>query len=159
MNQSDEAEQLLDTVYGLIYSSKMPKIKKTPNGKPYFPDRLDIHFSLSHSKTHILCGLSSTPIGVDIESPREINDRTLDFFSTPVELEYFHPLELWVLKESYIKLFGKTLTDVKNLHFTRLGEKIISPDKSVKSYLLQIDSCYAAVSFIGEETEISTVRV
>lgn len=146
LNQSEEAKVLLETAFRHTYNESMPKIKKTPNGKPYFADRSDIHFSLSHTKTHILCALSHAPIGVDIESTREISSRAKAFFCTEEELKYFQPLELWVLKESYIKLFGSTLKDMKKIHFTRVGDEIITPDKSVTSRLYTVDSCNAAVS-------------
>ena len=146
INQSVEAYAFLENLFRRIYHEDMPVIKKTPTGKPYFPDRSDIHFSLSHSKTHILCALSSVPIGVDIESERQISERTKSFFCSPKELTDFEPLELWVLKESYIKLFGKTLVDIKKLYFSRDGDTIITPDSSVESRLYCINSCYAAVS-------------
>ena len=153
-NQTAETYDFLEYLFYLNYNEKMPKIKKTPNGKPYFPDRSDIHFSLSHSKTHILCALSPTPVGVDIESERTINERTMNFFCSPEELLDFEPLELWVLKESYIKLFGKTLVEIRNLHFSRDGCKIITPDDSVISHLYRTNTYYAAVSTTGHNPRL-----
>ena len=112
------------------FGCDMPEIKKTPVGKPYFPTMPDIHFSLSHSQTHVLCGLSDRPIGVDIESPRVLRRRVIEFFTLPEEALLFAPLELWVLKESYIKLIGGSLPLVKTIRFTRHGEQIIAPDIS-----------------------------
>ena len=149
-NQTDEANFLLEIAFHRCYTDNIPEIKKTPNGKPYFNTRSDIHFSLSHSKTHIICALSSSPVGVDIESERSINERTKEFFCSPDELIHFTPLELWVLKESYIKLFGTTIADLKNLRFSKINDKIIAPDKTVKSHLLKIDNCYAAISAYGD---------
>jgi phosphopantetheinyl transferase len=68
------------------------------------------------------------------------------FFCTQEELREFEPLELWVLKESYIKLFGKTLADIKNLRFKRKDGEIIPPDSSVRSRLYHIENGYAAIS-------------
>jgi phosphopantetheinyl transferase len=149
LNQSADAASLLELAYQRNYGDKMPKINKTPNGKPYFPDRADIHFSLSHSKTHVLCAISSAPVGADIESERAISERTKSFFCTSEELLHFQPIELWVLKESYVKLFGKTIAEIKKLRFTRKNGKIIAPDNSVKSTLFRVESCYIAVSTAG----------
>ena len=142
-----------DTVYALLeyafmaeFGDHLPEIKKTPNGKPFFPARPDIHFSLSHSKTHVLCALSDAPVGVDIESPRQISKRAVRYFCSPEELALFDPLDLWVLKESYIKLIGETLPLVKELRFTRDGDMIATHDKSAAARLYSIDGCHVAVS-------------
>ena len=140
------------TVYALLeyafrreFGCNTPEIKKTPVGKPYFPDRSDIHFSLSHSRTHVLCGLADRPIGVDIESPRVLRDRVIEFFSSPEESKLFSPLELWVLKESYIKLIGGSLPLVKTIRFSRNIEYIVAPEKTVAAKLYSIEHCTAAV--------------
>ena len=147
-----------ETVYSLLryafraeYGSLLPEIKKTPNGKPYFPDRADIHCSLSHAKTHVLCALSNTPVGIDIESPRTISPRTIKFFASVEELTIFDPLDLWVLKESYIKLIGSRLMAITTLQFSRTGDTIITPDEMVSAKLYRIDGCHAAVCTLGTD--------
>jgi len=149
----------------------MPEIKKTPNGKPYFPDRPDIHFSLSHSRTHVLCALSGAPVGVDIESPRQISKRAVGYFCSPGELALFDPLDLWVLKESYVKLIGGTFALIKASRFSRVGGRIIAPEfapefaaefapefapeKPVMARLYGIGGCRAAVCSVGECPAVS----
>ena len=142
---SATAYSLLDFMFRREYGCDMPLIEKTPAGKPFFPNRADIHFSLSHSKTHVLCGLSDRLVGVDIESPRKLNNRIVAFFTSEEESTLFAPLELWVLKESYIKLIGGTLPSVKSIRFSRDGKQIITPEDSVISRLYSIDGCTAAV--------------
>jgi len=128
----------------------IPEIQKTPNGKPYFPDRPDVYFSLSHSRTHVLCALSDKPVGVDIESPRTISERAVIYFCSNEELALFDPLDLWVLKESYVKLFGETMAMIKSLRFSRDGDRIVAPDKSVISKLYRSGDYRAAVCSIYE---------
>ena len=137
---------LLRYAFSIGYGSCFPQIKKTPNGKPYFPERPDVHFSLSHTKTHVLCALSSDPVGADIESPRHISQRAIRFFCSSDELSIFDPLDLWVLKESYIKLFGETLPTIRKIHFSRKDDMIIVPDRSVVSKLYRVADCRAAVT-------------
>ena len=67
---SEAVYSLLGHMFKTIYGGDLPAIEKTPNGKPFFPARQDVHFSLSHSRTHVMCALSNKPVGVDIESPR-----------------------------------------------------------------------------------------
>jgi len=142
---SEAVYALLGHAYVANFGAALPAIEKTPNGKPYFPERRDIHFSLSHARTHVLCALSDRPVGADIESPRQISLRARRFFCSDAELAQFDLLDLWVLKESYIKLHGWTLASVKELRFSRGGGRIIAPDASVNSLLYQIDGCRAAV--------------
>ena len=142
-----------DTVYALLkyayfdmYGKDLPEIGKSENGKPYFVENTGVHFSLSHCKTHVLCGISSNPIGVDIESPRSISKKAERFYCVPGELELFNPLDLWVLKESYIKLIGGIMPMAKTFRFSKQNGCIITPDEHVFSKLYQIEGCIAAVS-------------
>ena len=138
--------ELLEYAYVKEYGSVMPEIKKTPAGKPYFPNRPDVHFSLSHSRTHVLCAISEQPIGVDIESERHVTERAVRFFASPEELAHFDPLDLWVLKESYIKLVGGKLLMVKTIHFSKENDIIVPPDKRAIAKLYHIGNNPAAAS-------------
>ena len=139
-SDSEAVYGLLRSVYISKYGDDFPVIKKTPNGKPYFPDRPDVHFSLSHTKTHVLCAISDMPVGCDIEAnSREISQRGRSFFCTPEELSMFEALDLWVLKESYIKLFGLTFADLRRQVFLREGNNIILPDPDVTARLYSVD--------------------
>ena len=162
-NGSAMVYALLEHVILTELGVKLPHIAKTPNGKPYFPCQPDIHFSLSHTKTHVLCAISDSPVGVDIESPRQISERAVNFFCSPEELEYFTPLELWVLKESYIKLKGGTLPMVKSIRFTRDCGNIVSPDNSVLCGLYFTENNTAAVATtsvsIPESYELITISL
>ena len=149
LSGSDAVYSLLEYAFRQEHSGPVPEIKKTPNGKPYFPARPEIHFSLSHARTHVLCALSNAPIGADIESPRNISELAIRYFCTPDELSFFDPLDLWVLKESYIKLIGGRLSLVKDLHFSRENDRIIAPDNASVSKLYRIGDCRAAISSFG----------
>ena len=152
---------LLRYAFNSEYGGAFPENKKTPNGKPYFPARRDIHFSLSHSRAHVLCALSGQPVGADIESPRLISERAIKFFCSPAELALFGPLEIWVLKESYIKLVGGTLAIIKNLRFSRdsgaegrltctqIDVQVNSSEIHAKLY--HIGDCPAAVCSLGDQ--------
>jgi len=145
-NGSATVYSLLEYAYIKEYGGKMPDIEKTPNGKPFFPARQDVHFSLSHASTHVLCAISDNDVGVDIEAQRHISERAVRFFSAPEELLLFEPLDLWVLKESYIKLIGGTLMLVKSIRFQYENGRIITADKVAFSQLYNIANCRAAVS-------------
>ena len=124
-NGSAAVYELLEYAYRVEYGGALPEIKRSFHGKPYFPEYPGVHFSLSHAVTHVLCALSGSPVGCDIESPRELSNRALEYFSSPDELSLFEPLELWVLKESYVKLYGRTIASIRDLRFSREGDAIV----------------------------------
>lgn len=85
-------------------------------GKPELRDG-SIHFSLSHSGGRVLCALSDSPVGADIQRQTEARLSLARRFFT--ESEYRSLLNavdkdyaftrLWCLKESYIKMLGTGL--------------------------------------------------
>ena len=125
----------------------LPEIVRSPQGKPFFPDR-DLHFSISHTSHHAFCCLSSKNIGIDAEEcDRKINTSMTRFLS-PSELARYKSasdkqaclLRLWVLKESYAKLTGRGLGNyLKNTDF--------DPDDP---RIQIIDGCYVAVIEEGD---------
>lgn len=134
------------------YGIPMPAVKRFQTGKPYFPERSDIHFSLSHTSTHVLCAVSAKPVGVDIEAVRPVRPGVAGRVCTPDELLAFKFFELWVLKESFIKLSGNTDISLKKICFARDGERIITPDKSVAARLFEdVPGCRAAVCSLGDD--------
>ena len=63
------------------------------SGMPYFKNAKEIFFSLSHSNERVMCGISSNPIGVDVEF---IKDKQMDY-------------EHWTKTESYAKATDTSL--------------------------------------------------
>lgn len=88
-------------------------------GKPYIKD-LPIHFNISHAGDFVVCAISQTEIGIDIEQVRAVDLKIAKRFFHQSEyehllaqqksnqLDYFY--SLWTLKESYIKWLGTGLT-------------------------------------------------
>lgn len=114
---SRDVRSLLRYAIREMYGIPLPAIDKTEAGKPLFPDRPEIHFSLSHSKRHVMCAVGDAPVGADIEEERPLSRRLVERYSTPEELSQFEFLELWVLKESRLKLMGGTLPGLRSVHF------------------------------------------
>ena len=54
--------------------AELPTIEETEKGRPFFPAYPDRYFSISHSRTHVVCALASKPVGVDAESHRPISE-------------------------------------------------------------------------------------
>lgn len=100
----------------------LPRLERREGGKPFFPDRPDLQFSLSHSpvsrtESLTLCALSDGPVGCDIEviRPRSpglpryaLDDRQYEWFRRRGERwEDFYTL--WTLKEARVKCTGEGL--------------------------------------------------
>jgi 4'-phosphopantetheinyl transferase len=83
-------------------------------GKPYLKNYPDIHFNLSHSEKYVACAVSDSPVGVDIEYIHDIDMNIAKHYFYGTEYEYILNnknkkkafFELWVLKESYMKMTG-----------------------------------------------------
>ncbi len=55
-------------------------------GKPYLVGFPDAHFNISHSGKYIICAVSDTPVGVDVEEIRQFNPKVAKrFFSKKVQ--------------------------------------------------------------------------
>ncbi len=135
--------QLLQELYREETGEDCPMILTAPRGKPYFEDSSQ-HFSISHTKDHAFCALSSKNIGIDAEEVgRRIDLRLADKILSASERAIFDGAEnkqetllrLWVLKEAAAKLSGDGLRGYPN------GTDF-SPDDA---RICQIDGCFVAV--------------
>lgn len=95
-------------------------------GKPYFAEREDFCFNLSHAGECVVCAFSDAPVGVDAEalvprnfrsiaarlySPRE--RREIENAPSPLARAY----QFWTLRESVLKRLGLGIADLKRLSF------------------------------------------
>lgn len=86
-------------------------------GKPFFLYNERLHFSLSHTKSHIAIALHDKPIGIDIENRRKCNLSLAKRYFHSEEYSYLSSLpqeeqdqaftKLWTLKEAYVKCTGE----------------------------------------------------
>jgi len=116
-----------------------------PGGKPTFVHAPEKHFSVSHSKTHVLVAVSDAPVGADVETRREISEQSMRAIMNGQEFEQFDFFELWCLRESVYKLNGAgNLRQV--LRFAREDGRIVGPDREIRYAVIHgIDGCAAAV--------------
>jgi len=107
-------------IYQLGIGSRQIQLGKNKYGKPFLKDQVDFHFNISHSGEWVVCAVDDEPIGIDIEKIQDIDlsiaDRLfsmqefIDIHALPQkeQLPYFY--DIWTLKESYIKAWGKGLS-------------------------------------------------
>ncbi|WP_269468907.1 4'-phosphopantetheinyl transferase family protein [Paenibacillus sp. JZ16] len=95
------------------------EIIRNAYGKPFLKEHDNLHFNISHSGHWIVCAVSSTPVGIDVEKMEAID---MDIAKRYFHITEFNALldcdpsvrlsrffDLWTLKESYIKAVGKGL--------------------------------------------------
>lgn len=101
-----------------------PLLEYNEHGKPSIAGHPEIFFNLSHCKEAVACAISHHPIGVDVESIRELRDSLVNYTMNDEEI---HEIEssanpasvftrLWTMKEAASKLIGTGIThDLKCL--------------------------------------------
>ena len=98
-----------------------PVFEKNQWGKPGLTDS-PIHFSLSHSGFWVVCAVSDTPVGVDIQQKRAMDKVARRFFPEAGTVD--DALRLWTAKEAYLKLLGRGLTMPLDSFTVQLGEPL-----------------------------------
>ena len=90
------------------------------DGKPFFINAPDIHFSISHSGHKVAVAFSDSEVGCDIEMIGDFDLTVAQMFFSRIEYEALLSIEeylerrhaffrCWTLKESYMKAIGKGL--------------------------------------------------
>ncbi len=114
-------------------------------GKPYFPSRPDICFSLSHTRGFVLCALSSRPVGADVQLISEKDAPFAERLMSQSERRCFTLHELWCLREAAFKLTGSG--SLRDTRFRRESGVIVSPFAGVEYRLYPgIPGCAAAAA-------------
>ena len=108
----------------------MPKIEQALLHRAAFFKAPELNYSISHSRTHVICALSERPVGIDTEpSDRAVPERLIERLTTGEEREFLSFLEIWTLRESFFKLTQEG--DLRTLRFYRHLGKIIAPREDV----------------------------
>lgn len=134
------------------------RLARTLLNLSFLPDYPPFHYSVSHSKTHVLVALSTGPVGVDTETHRRVPLQTVEKLTTPAERACLPFFDTWVLRESYFKLTGKG--DLRTLRFYRRNGKLVAPDDEVHCRLYRgIDGSSTAVCSYDDEFPAALIEV
>lgn len=113
--------------------------ERNEHGKPFLIDHPNIHFNISHCKNGIAVAVSDQPVGIDIESYRQVSDSLIRYTMNEEErriiAESDDPVrtftEYWTKKEAVFKLRGTGITH--GLHELLNGdeqvETLVNPEK------------------------------
>lgn len=130
-NENNDREEARKSLENLVlsmaqnhYNKNNLIIEREENKKPYFKNENNLYFNGTHTSELFAAVMSDEyNVGIDAEKIRE-----RDFLS--IAKEYFYESEykcletsqkleidfftIWTIKEAYIKMFGKTIFDIKN---------------------------------------------
>lgn len=99
--------------YGL--EERMMEYELGKQGKPYFRNYPEIHFSLSHSGDYAICSIGAHEVGNDIERVRSGKEKVTQRFFAKEELDWIFDapndidnriFRIWTMKESFLKVTG-----------------------------------------------------
>lgn len=131
----------------------------TASGKPHLPALAETttpYFNLSHANGYYLVGLSSFPIGVDIEQPKAIELTHVRHFLAPDEYQQLkslpkalHPslfFRLFTAKEAFLKATDKAwaLDDIR-FQLENQYWKLTNPGDSFQFYQTDYKDSYVSV--------------
>ncbi|MDR0527575.1 MAG: Gx transporter family protein [Spirochaetaceae bacterium] len=132
-------------------SVKIPELKYTENGKPYFED--GPKFSLSHSGGIVCAAFSNINLGIDIENKRNLKPHNKNAFFCEQEAAFIHGsanynndfLWLWTRKEALLKAKG-TGFFAGALNYNCLENSVTDENElwHIKSFMLR-DTFFAAL--------------
>ena len=126
-------------------------IDVTDRGKPFARD-LPVEFSISHSGEYVLCAVSDSPVGADIERIRPVRVRLVRRVCTADEWKFVSEpgiseqekterfFRVWTAKEAYFKCLGTGITDLN---------KVCTVDEGFTDKLTYFIEKSYAVSIVG----------
>lgn len=138
LERARKARDQVLCAYGLLRlamgGGSLPSVALEKGGKPYFLERPDLYFSLSHTEGAALVGLSDHPIGVDIEKIRPLGPRVKQRLG--IELTEEEAFRRWTALEACAKRTGK---GVREFLHGDLKEPSCCPIQVGEGYCASVD--------------------
>ena len=110
------------------------------HGKPYFEDRKDLFFSISHCKSAVAVAIDDKEVGIDIEEISRYKESLVEYTMNEEEKRFAGKkdkfIEIWTQKEAVFKLLGTGIThEIKdvlknhkdvNVYSQKIGDRWLS---------------------------------
>ena len=137
------------------------------NGKPFLANCPDLHISISHSESIAMCAVSKFEVGADVEYVSQFKEGVCRRFFTKSECDYIFQYKnadlqkdrffrIWTMKESFAKLTGKGIGDLRNFEIdvSSTAPKLICRNRfdSFFFYEPQIPLYKASICLAEEDT-------
>ncbi|MDE6426701.1 MAG: 4'-phosphopantetheinyl transferase superfamily protein [Ruminococcus sp.] len=144
-----QKDRKLSVVSGLLlayalrinYKMNIPEIMHGEYGKPYFPQYHDIFFNISHCNKGCALVVSDRKIGVDIQDygyfswdiARHVcSENEMDILRHSEEKDRLFT-KFWAIKESYVKMTGEGIRDLKLIDSTAINNYFYENQKYIIS--------------------------
>ncbi|EIE5835687.1 4'-phosphopantetheinyl transferase superfamily protein [Listeria monocytogenes] len=129
-------------------------------GKKYI-NNPNIYFSISHSGEYVICAISKSNIGIDIEKSITDTSNLSDQIMSEKEIKlYGYEINLtkfWTMKESYLKFLGVGLNkEPKSLTFIGQKNEYTITEENEKTYCRTFsfsDEYYVSYATSREQTQ------
>ena len=150
-NEKDQARSLISSY--LVNSLSSQKLLKKEMGKPYFEN--GPHFNVSHSGKYVIMAISESEVGVDIEenSDKDMSALIRIFNETEAKMikEHADFYYLWCAKESLIKCFGGSVSQIKEVPSLPLNGLKTFKGKDYQSQTFLFDKHIISITSEGAE--------
>lgn len=120
-----------------FFCGKEFEIKRTKKGKPYVD--YPVYFSLAHTDSLIVCGVSKSRVGIDAEKIRSFNKKdsiSKKFLKSHEKLDDSSFIKKWTEFESKVKYYGETIFNCPN---ARKGN-LITKNIIMENYVISVSS-------------------
>lgn len=150
-NEKDQARSLISSY--LVNSLSDQKLLKKEMGKPYFEN--GPYFNISHSGKYVIMGISESEVGVDIEenSNKDMSALVRIFNESEAKMikEHADFYFLWCAKESLIKCFGGSVSQIKEVPSLPLNGLKTFKGKDYQSQTFLFDKHIISVTSEGSK--------
>ena len=171
INQSSKNHSLLGRVllsYILCKNGKDNRLSFTygSNEKPYLKDGRSF-FNISHSGSYVVCSVSESEIGCDVQTVEKYNPRIAERFFTESEKLFLQKSEnqsedftrLWAMKESVLKKTGEGITGgLNSFSFADCLEKSSFVKFGYHFSLSRLPGAYICVCSDTEENGFAEIK-
>lgn len=130
-NQSLAVRTLLFNMLEEFYPYiSLSKLSFKESGVPFLCGE-SLYVSLTHSGDLVGCAIGASPIGIDIQTKRDISDKLIKRVCTSDEEEYMNSYGkdcffiFWALKECFVKANGCSFSQASKISFVK-DKKICS---------------------------------
>lgn len=138
-------KQALREEYGITGN---PVFEYNEHGKPSIVGHPGIFFNLSHCREAAACVVSSEPVGIDVESIRDIKDSLVSYTMNAEEEQQIAAsddparafVRLWTMKEATMKLIGTGISNDMKTVIDTIKYKYTTVDKDKYVYTICISN-------------------
>ena len=120
----------------LLSEGIQAEIETCESGKPFINGH-NLHVSISHSDQAVVCALSDTPVGIDVEKIKPVSKKLIEYVCTRAEADYVLSgketvdeiainrfFEVWTAKEALFKKSGGKEKSIRSIDTLSLKKQV-----------------------------------